>query len=108
MSAKGPLSRRSEGIALAVLLQPRAADSRLVSVETAADGTCRLRARVTAAPSEGEANRALVKLIAKTLGVGASRVTIERGQTDRRKLVAIEGDPDALEDKLKPWLEGRS
>lgn len=103
----GPLSRRAGGIALAVLLQPRAADSRLVGVEVLADGSRRMKARVTAAPTEGEANRALVKLIAKTLDVAPSRVTIERGETNRRKLVAIEGDPDALELKLRPWLKGR-
>ncbi len=107
MSAKGPLSRRAEGVALAILLQPRASDSRLVGVDAAADGSRRLKARVTAAPSEGEANRALIKLIAKTLGVAPSRVTIERGETDRRKLLAIHGDPNALEEKLRPWLEGR-
>ena len=105
--AASPLSRRAGGIALAILLQPRASDSRLVGVEATADGSRRLKARVTAAPTEGEANRALVKLIAKTLAVAPSRVTIERGETDRRKLIAVEGDPDRLEQKLRPWLEGR-
>ncbi|MGD9539279.1 MAG: DUF167 domain-containing protein [Alphaproteobacteria bacterium] len=100
----GPLSRRPGGIALSVLLQPRASDSRIVGVEAAADGARRLKARVTAAPSEGEANRALIKLIAKTLGVAPSRVTIEQGAGDRRKLVVVEGDPATLEEKLRPWL----
>ena len=107
ISANGPLSRRADGIALAIHLQPRASDSRLVGIETAADGGRRLKVRVTAPPTEGEANRALVKLIAKALAVAPSRVTIERGETDRRKLIAIEGDPDALEQKLRPWLEER-
>jgi len=100
----GPVSRRPGGIALSVLLQPRAADSRLVGVEAAADGARRLKARVTAPPSEGEANRALIRLIAKTLGVAPSRVTIEQGTSGRRKRVAVAGDPAALEDKLRPWL----
>ncbi|MSO75093.1 MAG: DUF167 domain-containing protein [Alphaproteobacteria bacterium] len=103
----GPLSRRDSGIVLAILLQPHASDSRLVGVEVAADGTRRLKARVTAAPTDGQANRALVKLIAKVLDIAPSRVTIERGETDRRKLIAIEGDSDALVQKLNPWLEGR-
>lgn len=100
----GPLSRRQGGIALSILLQPRAADSRIVGVEAAADGARRLKARVTAPPSEGEANRALIRLLAKTLGVAPSRITIEQGAGDRRKLVAVAGDPAALEDKLRPWL----
>jgi uncharacterized protein (TIGR00251 family) len=103
----GPVSRRQGGIALSILLQPRASDSRIVGVVATADGARRLKARVTAAPSEGEANRALIRLIAKTLGVAPSRVTVEQGVSDRRKLVAVAGDPAALEDKLRPWIEGR-
>ncbi len=101
------LGRRRDGIALSILLQPRASDSRIVGVEESADGVRRLKARVNAPPVEGEANRALIKLIAKTLGVAPSRVTIEKGETDRRKLVAVEGDPDVLEEKLRPWLGQR-
>ena len=103
-SVGGPLSRRQGGIALSIHLQPRASDSRIVGVEASADGAWRLKARVTAAATEGEANRALIRLLAKTLGVAPSRVSIEQGAADRRKLVAVEGDPDALEDKLRRWL----
>jgi hypothetical protein len=56
-----------------------------------------LLVRVKAPPVEGRANEALRKLIAKSVKVPKSRVTIVRGERSRRKLVAIEGaDPAAL------------
>ena len=57
-----------------------------------------LHVRVTAPPVDGAANKAMRKLIAKQAGVAPSRVQIARGETGRRKLVAIEGaDPAVLE-----------
>ena len=102
-----PVRRHAKSISLAITLQPRASDTRLAGLERRADGTIRLKVRVTAPPSDGAANRALIKLLAQVLDVAPSRVTIEKGDTDRRKLVVIEGDPDMLELKLKPWLTGR-
>lgn len=50
-----------------------------------------LRARVTAAPVDGKANRALCRLIAKRLGVAPSRVSVVRGEKSREKLVRVKG-----------------
>lgn len=105
--APGPISRRANGIAVAVLLQPKASDSRIVGVGRGADGVARLKVRVTAPPSEGAANAALIRLLAKTLGLAPSRLSLVQGAADRRKLVAAEGNAAMLEEKLKPWLEGR-
>ena len=45
---------------------------------------------VTSAPSKGEANREVCKLIATYLDVPISRVKIIRGQKSQNKLIAIE------------------
>ena len=50
-----------------------------------------LRARVSAPPIDGRANRALCRLIAKRLGVAPSRVAVVRGAKSRDKLVEVEG-----------------
>jgi len=55
-----------------------------------------LKARVRAAPSEGEANAALCRLLAKALGVPPSRVDVVGGATSRVKRVKVTGDPRAL------------
>ena len=50
-----------------------------------------LKVRVRAAASEGEANAALVRLIAKTLGVPARDVSLAAGASARFKRVRIAG-----------------
>lgn len=48
-------------------------------------------ARVKAPPQDGEANRALVGLVAEHFGLGREEVWIKTGQTSRRKTVALAG-----------------
>jgi uncharacterized protein YggU (UPF0235/DUF167 family) len=51
---------------------------------------------VRAAPSEGEANEALGKSIAKAVGVPPRSVTLVAGATARIKQIAIPGDGQAI------------
>jgi uncharacterized protein (TIGR00251 family) len=88
------------GLLVAVRLTPRGGRDALGSVEVLSDGKAVLTARVRAAPTEGEANQALIKLIAKALKVPASRVSIAQGATSRVKMVEIEGDGSALQVSL--------
>ena len=55
----------------------------------------RLSARVAAAPADGAANEALVRLLARNLGVPPSNVTIVSGAASRLKTVQIAGLDDA-------------
>jgi len=50
-----------------------------------------LYAKVTALPQKGQANRALLELMAQTLGVPRSDVDIIRGQSSRSKVIAVHG-----------------
>lgn len=52
-----------------------------------------LRVRVTAAPEDGKANKAVVKLLSKHFGVRQKDVRVVRGHTSRLKTVEIEGLP---------------
>ena len=49
-----------------------------------------LTVRVTAAPENGKANAAVVKLLAKALGLPQSRLTIVKGDTGRDKIIAVQ------------------
>ena len=71
---------------LAVRVQTRASQNAIVGFR---DGA--LRVRVTVAPTGGEANTAVVRLLAKALGIGVTRVTIVRGHSLRQKVVDLEG-----------------
>jgi uncharacterized protein len=70
-----------------VRLIPRAARNAIAGVR---EGV--LHVRVTAAPVDGAANRALLGLLAKSLHVGATRVRIESGATSSRKRLSVPHD----------------
>ena len=84
------------GIALAVRLTPKGGRDAIDGVERMADGRAVLKARVAAPPSEGEANAALVRLIAKAVGVPPRDVAVAAGATARVKRLTIAGDPARL------------
>jgi len=68
-----------------VHVRPRANADAIVGFDEAG----RLCVRVTAAPAEGKANDAVVRVIARALGVARQRVTIESGARSRTKTVAV-------------------
>jgi len=50
-----------------------------------------LRVRIAAPPVKGRANRELIDFLSKRLGVSKGSVTIVKGLTSRKKVIAIEG-----------------
>ena len=68
-----------------------------------AEGRPVLKVRVRARPIEGEANEALVRLLAKALGVPKSAVVLQRGGQSRTKGLVIDG---LSEPELKARLTG--
>jgi len=48
-----------------------------------------LKINIAAAPERGAANKAICKLLAKTLGIRTQQVTVETGLTSPRKTVRI-------------------
>jgi uncharacterized protein YggU (UPF0235/DUF167 family) len=55
-----------------------------------------LAVRLAAPPADGAANEALIRLIAKALGVARRDVTLESGASSRLKRLHISGDPASL------------
>jgi hypothetical protein len=78
-----------------VRLTPRGGADRIDGWGRDDAGRLFLKARVRAAPVEGEANAALEALLAKALGVPKSRVAVARGATQRLKQVEVEGLDEA-------------
>jgi uncharacterized protein YggU (UPF0235/DUF167 family) len=94
--ASRPWTLDADGIAVVVRLTPRGGRDSIDGIDTLADGNVVLKARVRAAPSEGEANAALCRLLAKALDVPPSRVDVVGGATSSVKRVKVTGDPRAL------------
>jgi uncharacterized protein len=80
------ISEAADGIRFDVQVAPRASRERLGPV--VGD---RLKIQLTAAPVDGAANDALRAVLAKALSVPRSAVTIERGETSRKKTVHVGG-----------------
>ena len=79
---------------LAVRLTPGASVDRIDGWGVDAEGRAVLKVRVRARPIEGEANEALIRLLAKALGVPKSKVAIQRGGQSRTKMVEVCGLSD--------------
>ncbi len=80
------------GAELRVRAQPNASKDAIEGQGADASGQAFLKVRVRAVPEKGKANAAIEKLLAKALGVPASAVTIEKGETQRIKTVRISSD----------------
>ena len=87
---------QADSVLLSVRAQPRSAVNEVVGWQSGA-----LRVRVTAPPVDDAANRAVLDLLARTLGVPRSQVSLVRGAHARDKLVRISGiSRDLLEARL--------
>jgi uncharacterized protein YggU (UPF0235/DUF167 family) len=86
-----PFELLPDGVRFRVRLTPRGGCDAIEGFETLADGRAILKARVRAAPAKGEANAALIALVARALGVPKSSVTIVAGATGRLKTLTLTG-----------------
>jgi uncharacterized protein (TIGR00251 family) len=103
-----PFARSREGIRLAVRVTPKASANRLTGLIADGRGGYALKASVTAAPEDGKANAALIKLLARHFGLKQRELTVVAGAADRAKLVAIAGDPATLAVRLAEGLRAWS
>tara|TARA_B100001245_G_scaffold222329_1_gene194374 strand:+ start:139 stop:432 length:294 start_codon:yes stop_codon:yes gene_type:complete len=74
-----------ESCTIKIRVQPKSSRNQVDGFQ---DGA--LRVRVTAAPTEGQANAAVIAILAKTLGVSKSRLEIIRGYSSRDKVVSVD------------------
>jgi uncharacterized protein len=82
---------------LEIVVVPRASAAR---VGPYAAGV--LRVRVVRPPADGEANRAVIRLVARALGLAPSSVELMTGARARRKRLRIDGiDADELARRLR-------
>jgi uncharacterized protein (TIGR00251 family) len=87
------IRQEKNGASFAVKVAPRASHNKIAQIS---EGV--LKVRLTAPPVEGAANRALVKLLAKALGLPKSKVQVIKGLKSRDKRILVEGlDPDQFQ-----------
>ncbi|KKX27761.1 DUF167 domain-containing protein [Rhizobium sp. LC145] len=101
-----PYSRQSDHLRLSIRLTPNARHDGFDGIEIGTDGEAYLKARVTEIPESGKANKALIALLASTLKRPKSSISILSGETARKKILRIDGDPEEIAEKLEAVLRG--
>jgi uncharacterized protein (TIGR00251 family) len=91
-----------QAISLAVKVTPRASGDGVVG--WCSEAHDELSVRVTAAPEGGKANAAVIKVLARSLGIPKSGIEVVRGHTSRHKLLAITLDGKAF----RQWSEDQT
>jgi hypothetical protein len=84
------LEARGTAVRIRVRARPRASRTKIADWQGGV-----LRIRVAAPPVEGEANRELVRFLAKAVGVAPSRVRIVSRGSGRTKTIEIDGVTEA-------------
>ena len=96
-----PWTVAADGLQVDVRLTPRSSKDAIEGLERRPDGRAVLKVRVRAAPFEGAANTALLRLLADALDTPAARVKLIGGATARIKRVGVGGDAAQLIAKLE-------
>jgi uncharacterized protein (TIGR00251 family) len=91
----------TQGTSVALRVTPRGGRDDIDGLETLANGRSVVKVRVRAIAEGGAANRAVIELLAKALGVPKGKVRVLSGMTSRLKQIAIDGDPAKLGDLLR-------
>ncbi|MQW89830.1 DUF167 domain-containing protein [Sinorhizobium saheli] len=100
------LTSHEDHVRLTVRLTPNGGRDAIDGFETAADGAEHLKVRVRAVPEKGKANEALVIVLAKALGIARNRITLVSGDTQRKKILRIEADPEEIRKRLAELVGG--
>jgi len=94
------INNTPEGVRLNIRVQPRSSQNKICGETNGA-----LKIKITAPPVEGEANQAVIRLLAQWLGVPRANVCIAKGDTSKNKIVDIIGiDARWMENKLNEIL----
>ena len=98
----------SSGVSVSLRVTPRGGRDDIDGIETLGDGRSVLKVRVRAIAEGGEANKAVLVLLAKSLGVPKASVKLLSGATSRLKQIAVDGDPVRLGEALRQLAAAKS
>jgi uncharacterized protein len=96
--------RQSGGcVIVRVRVAPKSSKDAIDGVEATAAGPA-LKVQVRAVPAEGEANKAVERLLADWLAVPRGHVTVASGHRSRMKSLKLTGNPASPESRLAARL----
>jgi uncharacterized protein len=86
-----PWRADGDDVLIAIRLTPRSAKEGIAGIWTDDKGALWLQVQVRAVPEKGQANTALIQLMAKHLNVRPKDIALESGDTARLKRIRITG-----------------
>jgi uncharacterized protein (TIGR00251 family) len=95
------LARTKSGVAFWIHVSPRSRRPKVGGIHGDA-----LRVAVSEPPIDGAANEGCAKALARALGVRRTAVALDPASTGRRKRVRIDGDFEALAERLLGLASG--
>ncbi len=100
-----PFRKTPDGITANIRLTPKASKNAIIGLNRLADGSVVLKVSITAVPEKGKANKALLKLLSKTWGVGMRSLCLIKGAKDRNKTVLIDDADGQTFQTLSIWAQ---
>jgi hypothetical protein len=94
MTVRGPFERRGDAVELFVKVTPGARREAIGAIADDGQGHRRLQIQVTAKAEGGEANRAVVRLLAKSWRVAPTAFELTAGQRSRLKRLRMAVPPE--------------
>ncbi len=91
------------GIELRIRLTPKSSRDHISTLVDSPDGVA-LQVFVRALPADGQANAALIALVAKWLRIPKSSISLRTGAKSRTKVLLLQGDTQALQIKVDALL----
>jgi len=98
-----PLNLKTDttGVLLPVHAQPKAARNTVTNIHNG-----RLKVTITAAPERGKANAAILKILAKSLGLKKSQLELIAGDTAPKKTIRVSGvDLQTLQQRIHELVD---
>lgn len=78
------MKETDQGVIIEIKVTPKSRENKIIGFE---EGV--LKIRLTAAPEKGEANRALIRFLAKALDIPQRDIILLKGETSRQKQLCI-------------------
>lgn len=89
------------GVLLDLRVTPKSGRDAIEGIESLSSGQTILKVRVRALPTDGEANEAVITLVAKALKIPKANVSLERGGASRVKTLKLAGDAKEISSALE-------
>ncbi len=103
MGKNSPYREAENGLVLRLRLTPTSSLDKIDGVVLLPNGNWVLKAKVRAQPEKGKANKAALRLIAKSAGLAPSKICLISGTKDRNKELHIADENEQI-NTVKSWL----